>query len=118
ILLAVLLSYLSPLRFVFNGEAINGWLKVAIIGDSGTGKSRTYAAISDFLGFGDLFSVLSGSRTGLLYAIKHKGGEWYVSTGRYVAAHKKIIAIDEAQEFEPEELRKMGIAMDQGFLDI
>lgn len=118
ILLAVLLTYLSPLSFMFNGRYLRGWLNVAIMGDSGTGKSITYMRLSDWLDLGDLFSSLSGTRTGLLYAIKQRQGEWHVSIGRYVQASRKIIAIDEAQEIHPDELKKMAIAMDVGFLSI
>lgn len=119
ILLTVLLTYLSPLRFVFNGEFIRGWLNSCIIGDSATGKSATYMRISDWLELGDLFSALSGSRTGLLYALdKHRGVDWYVKIGRYVMASGKIIAIDEAQQILPEELEKMALAMDDGWLAV
>lgn len=118
ILYAVLLSYLSPLWFFFNGNLLRGWINTAIIGDSGTGKSATYIRLSDWLELGDLFSALSGTRTGLLYAIKQKSGEWHVSIGRYVQASCKIIAIDETQETTPEEVKRMAIAMDTGFLKI
>lgn len=118
ILLTVLLTYLSPLRIAFNGQAMAGWVNSCIIGDTGTGKSRTYQRISDWIGAGDLFSALSGSRTGLLYAMKQKGVEWYVQIGRYVMANGKIIAIDETQEMEPDELKKMAIAMKEGWLEV
>jgi len=118
ILLTVLLTYLSPLHYNFNGGRIRGWVNSAILGDSGTGKSATYTALSDWIELGDLFSALSGTRTGLLYAIKQKGGEWMISIGRYVQASCKIIAIDETQESTKEEIKRMAIAMDTGFLSI
>jgi hypothetical protein len=119
ILMTVLLTYLSPLGFNFNGEAVRGWINSCIIGDSGTGKSMTYQRISDWLELGDLFSVLTGTRTGLLYACKQSGGsEWYIHVGRYVTASGQIIAIDEAQETDKEELFKMSTAMDTGKLEV
>ncbi len=118
ILYAILLSYLSPLWMSFNGSLMRGWINSAIIGDSGTGKSATYTKISDWLDLGDLFSVLSGTRTGLLYAIKQKAGEWHVSIGRYVQASGKIIAVDETQETTPEDIKRMAIAMDTGWLEV
>lgn len=118
ILYAVLLTYLSPLWFYFNGSILRGWINSCIIGDSGTGKSATYERISDWLELGDLFSVLSGTRTGLLYAIKQKAGEWHVSVGRYVQASGRIIAIDETQETTPEDIKKMAISMDTGWLQV
>jgi hypothetical protein len=118
ILYAVLLAYLSPIQFIFNKEMIKGWINVAIIGDSGTGKSATYSRFSDWIGVGDLFSALSGSRTGLLYALKQRAGEWVISIGAYVRASGKIIAIDETQEMEADEVKRMAIAMENGFLKI
>lgn len=118
ILYAVLLTFLSPLAFYFNNVIVNGWMNTAIIGDSGTGKSATYIRLSDWLGIGDLFSALSGGRTGLLYAIKTRGGEWMVSIGRYVQCSGRILAIDETQEIEASEIKSMAIAMEQGFLSV
>lgn len=118
ILLTVLLTYLSPRWINFNGQVIHGWLNACVLGDSGTGKSATYIRISDWLELGDLFSALSGSRTGLLYSLKQKGVEWYVQVGRYVMASGKIIAVDETQETPAEEIKKMAKAMDEGWLDV
>jgi len=118
ILLTILLTYLSPLWIPFNGNMLRGWINSCIIGDSGTGKTKTYERISNWLDIGDLFSTLSGSRTGLLYAIKQKGTEWYVQIGRYVVASGKILAVDETQEMEAEEIKKMAKAMDEGWLEV
>lgn len=118
ILYSVLLAYLCPRRFYFNGRVLRGWLNVALLGDSGTGKSQTYVRLANFLNLGDTFSSLSGSRTGLLYAVKQHAGEWLVSVGRYVQANGRVLAIDEAQEMPPDELKKMAIAMDTGFLSV
>jgi len=118
ILYATILSFLSPIQFIFNNEPIRGWLNIAIIGDSGTGKSATYSRLSDWIGIGDLFSALSGTRTGLLYAMRQRGNEWHIAVGAYVRASGKIIAIDETQEMEADEIKKMAIAMETGFLKI
>lgn len=118
ILITVLLSYLCPLWIQFNGSLQRGWINSAIIGDSGTGKSRSYQRLSDWIELGDLFSALSGTRTGLLYAIAKKSDEWHVKIGRYVQASRKIIAIDEAQRADRDELAKMAIAMDTGYLKV
>lgn len=118
IMLTILLTYLSPRYFVFNGKIMRGWINACIIGDSGTGKTRTYASFADWVEVGDIFSMLTGSRTGLLYACKQKGVEWYVQIGRYVMASGKIIGVDETQEADPDEIKKLGKAMDEGWLDV
>ncbi len=118
ILMTILLTYLSPLRFRFDGELIRGWLNTCVIGDSGTGKSATYSRLSDWLELGDLFSVLTGGRTGFLYALKTKGEEWYIQVGRYVTASRMILAVDETQQMSKDEIGEMTLAMDTGELDI
>lgn len=118
ILYAILLTYLSPTRFPFNGSLLRGWVTTAIVGDSGTGKTETYVRFSDWINTGDLFSALTGTRTGLLYAIKQRAGEWMVSTGRWVKANDRIIAIDETQEIAKEQIKEMGNAIDKGYLRV
>lgn len=118
ILITVLLTYLCPLWIYFNGILQRGWLNVAIIGDSGTGKSKSYQRFSDWLELGDLFSALSGTRTGLFYAIARRADEWHVKIGRYVQASGKILAADEMQEMDRAEIKKMGNAMVDGFLRV
>lgn len=118
ILYTVLLTYLSPLRFFFNGAVLRGWLNSAIIGDSGMGKTATYTRFADWIEVGDSFSALSGSRTGLLYSIKEKNDEWYVNAGIYVHCSGKILCIDETQKMLAEEICLLAIAMDTGTLKV
>ncbi len=118
ILLAVLLTYLTPLWLHFNGNLIRGWANIAIIGDTGTGKSATYNRFSNWIELGDLFSAMTGTRTGLLYSLKQKSDEWYVSIGRYVQASCKILAVDETQRIDKDDISKMSLAMDEGYLKV
>lgn len=102
ILAAILLTYCSPLWLKFNGEIIRGWLVIIIIGDSGSGKTQTHSRFAEFVNIGDCFSGLTGSRTGLSYAlVEHKQKGWQVRIGRYPANSRKILTVDETQ-FLPE----------------
>lgn len=118
ILYTTLLTFLSPIRFVFNGNIQRGWLNTAIVGDSGTGKSKTYERLSDWMGVGEVFSGQTGTRTGLLYSIKQRNNEWYVSPGRYPRSSGTALAIDEAQEVAKEELKAMAGAMAEGYMKV
>lgn len=118
ILLAVLLAYLTPLWIHFNGNLIRGWANIAVIGDTGTGKSATYNRFSSWIEVGDLFSAMTGTRTGLLYSLKQKSDEWYVQIGRYVQACGRILAVDETQRLEADDIAKMALAMDEGYLSV
>lgn len=119
ILTAVMLGYASPLWINFNGEIIRGWLTAVIIGDAGTGKSQTYSRLAEFMNIGDSLSGLTGSRTGLAYAlVEHKQKGWQVKIGRYPANNGKILTIDETQFLNPNEIRTLSKAMEEGFLQI
>ena len=119
ILLATLLTFCSPRWIPFNDDTIRGWLVMLIIGDSGAGKTQTYQRLASWTGVGDLFSGLTGSRTGLAYAlVDHKQKGWEVRIGRYPANSRKILCVDEAQHLEDKELRTISIAMESGLLQI
>lgn len=119
ILLIILLTFFSPLRFMFNGELIRGWLLTCIIGDSGLGKTQTYTKLAEYTGIGDLFSCLTGSRTGLTYAmVDHPTKGWQVRVGKYPANTGKILAVDEMQHLETKDMMTLSKAMDEGFLQI
>jgi 5S rRNA maturation endonuclease (ribonuclease M5) len=119
LLLAVLLTYCSPLHLLFNGDKIRGWLLSVIVGDSGLGKSQSYNKISQFIDVGDYFSSLTGSRTGLAYAmVEHKQKGWQIKRGRYPANSGKIICVDEAQRLPSEDSKTISIGMETGFLKI
>jgi 5S rRNA maturation endonuclease (ribonuclease M5) len=119
ILVAVLLTYCSARWIPFNGELIRGWLVTVIIGDSGSGKTQTHQRIAEFINIGDCFSGLTGTRTGLAYAlVEHKQKGWQVRIGRYPANSRKILTVDEAQHLPQWDLRTISKAMEEGFLQI
>jgi hypothetical protein len=119
ILTAVLLTYFSPLRIMFNDNIIRGWMLSIIIGDSGHGKTQTYTRISEYIDVGDFFSCLTGSRTGLAYAmVDSQTRGWQVKIGRYPANSRKLLVVDETQHLDIDDLQAISKAMDEGFLQI
>ena len=119
ILVAALLTYCSPLWIPFNEDIIRGWLVTALVGDNGTGKSQTTQRLAEFVNIGDCFSGLTGSRTGLAYAlVEHKQKGWQVKVGRYPANSRKILVVDEAQHLPDWDIRTLAKAMEEGFLQI
>ncbi len=119
LLLAVLLTYCSPRKMVFYGKELRGWLITFIIGDTGTAKTMACEQIANFIGAGDFFSCLTGTRTGLVYAlVEHPQKGWQVKVGRYPANSRKMLVVDETQELAEWELKAMGLAVDKGFIQI
>jgi hypothetical protein len=119
LILAVLLTLLSPRWLHFNDERIRGWINSLVVGDVGAGKSQTYTRISDFVSVGDVFSGLTGSRTGLVYGLsEHKQKGWQVRAGRIPSNSRKALMIDEAHMLQAEDIRTMSKGMDEGFVQI
>jgi DNA primase len=120
LLLGMLMTLCSIRRFDFQGERnVRGWVCMSVIGDSGTAKSQTILNLSNWTGVGDVFSGLTGSRTGLAYGLsEHKQKGWQIRVGRYPANTRRVLVLDEAQEVEPDDLSKIGKAMDEGWLQV
>lgn len=115
----MLLSYCTPLALNFQGERIRGWLNAVIVGDTATGKSRTFELLAEAAGVGYLFTCQTGRRTGLLYTItRGANSNWHCQAGMLPLASRKILAIEEAQVFPREDLRRMGEAIDTGQMDV
>jgi len=120
LLLGMLLTLCSIRRFTFQDEKnVRGWMCLSVIGDSGTAKSQSILNLSNWAGVGDVFSGLTGSRTGLAYGLsEHKQKGWQIRVGRYPSNTRRVLVLDEAQEIEPDDLSKIGKAMDEGWLQI
>jgi len=120
LLLGMMLTLCSIRRITFQQEKdVRGWICMSVIGDSGTAKSQTILNLSNWAGVGDVFSGLTGSRTGLAYGLsEHKQKGWQIRVGRYPSNTRRVLVLDEAQEIEPEDLAKIGKAMDEGWLQI
>ena len=115
----VLLTYCSPLWIPFLGDVIRGWIISCVIGDAGTGKTQTAVRIAEFAQIGDIFSGLTGSRTGLSYGLsEHPQKGWQVKIGRYPANNRKLLLADEIQLVPAWELRTLSKAMEEGYLQI
>ncbi|MCX5713151.1 MAG: CHC2 zinc finger domain-containing protein, partial [Candidatus Omnitrophica bacterium] len=71
-IIANLLCFHSPLYFYYEDEIVNGWLQIACIGDTTTGKSQIANRIRKFVDVGVYVTGETCSRTGFLYAIDTK----------------------------------------------
>lgn len=119
IILLTMLTYCSPLHIHFNGEFnVRGWVTCALIGDTGIGKSVTFEKLSEMIGVGDIFSCLTGRRTGLTYSVVKNDSFWKCQAGLHPQNTRKILCIEEAQVMEKAEIASMGIAMDKGELNV
>lgn len=118
-ILAMMLTFVSPRWLRFNEELIRGWMNTLIVGDAGCGKTVAYQNFARWVGIGDEFSGLTGSRTGLVYGLQeHKQKGWQVRIGRYPANTRRILMVDEAHVLDERDLRTLAKAMDEGWLQV
>lgn len=121
-LLAALLTYHSLLRFKVPWDPlpIRGWLELAVIGDTGTGKSALMEKLQTFTGLGTRVNAESTSRTGLTYKMEQagSGGAWYIVWGAWPLADKELIWIDECTGISREEYGHMTMARSEGKLEV
>lgn len=121
-LLAALLVYHSVLRFKVPWDSlpIRGWLELAVIGDTGTGKSALMEKLQAFCKLGSRVNAESTSRTGLTYKMEQSGsgGAWYIVWGAWPLADKELIWIDECTGISQEEYGQMTMARSEGKLEV
>jgi antitoxin component HigA of HigAB toxin-antitoxin module len=117
--LAVLLTYHSCLNYFFQGQLEKrGWLETIFVGDSGQAKTQLVANIMEFCGLGNLTSGEGASRTGLVYRLEQLGERWFITWGKYPLSDRKLIAIDEFSELNPEDFGKITEARTTGILRV
>lgn len=117
--LAVLLTYHSCLNYYFQGQLEKrGWVETIFVGDSGQAKTQLVANIMDFCGLGNLTSGEGASRTGLVYRLEQLGERWFITWGKYPLSDRKLIAIDEFGELDPEDFGKITEARTTGVLRV
>jgi hypothetical protein len=116
--LTVLMNHASPLAFKFQGELVEGWGKIAWIGETTTGKGATANGIRRVLGLGGLAIGESASRAGLLYGVETVGNTHVLQWGlipRYDGQH---LVVDGCNAIPPSEWRACREAMRQGIVRV
>ncbi len=119
ILTLMLLTYLSPIYFKFNGRRIIGIFNSIVIGDSGTGKSSVFFTLQKMIGIGTYIRGELSSRTGLIYGMfDHKSRGWEIRPGEYITNSRKLICVDEIQKIDEAEITTMNQGIDTGYTEI
>ena len=117
--LAILMTYHSCLHYYFQGNLEKrGWMETIFVGDSGQAKSMCVNNIMEFCGLGNTASGEGTSRTGLVYRLEQLGERWFITWGKYPLSDRKLIAIDEFSELDPEDFGKITEARTTGVLRV
>ena len=74
--------------------------------------------IMEFCGLGNTASGEGTSRTGLVYRLEQLGERWFITWGKYPLSDRKLIAIDEFSELDPDDFGKITEARTTGVLRV
>ncbi len=86
----------SALHFIADGEKHRGWLDISIIGDTRTGKSKTFAALHAFHRLGTMHSCVENvSRAGLTMGGVTTPDGYRMKPGLFPRSHQKALTLDE-----------------------
>lgn len=120
VLLFVLLTLHSVLRFRFNGQFINrGWLDIIVIGDTGQGKTRQLETILVAIGIGQMVSGSTASRTGLVYNLDTViDGKRVLKWGAQALNDGRILVVDEYQKIPEGQIEEMSTARSSGMIKV
>lgn len=87
------LLYHSVAGINVGGKVRRGWLDIAMMGDTRTGKSMTIRSMADWLKLGSVHSAVDNvSRAGLIMGGDHNG---MMRPGLLTKSHRKLLAMDE-----------------------
>lgn len=119
ILFAILLTYHSPINLNYNGAKIKGVIDTLIAGDTGEGKTTMYDRFKEAVGFGNITSASTSSRTGILYHLDSKVNDKRILRwGAYPLSHGELLGIDEAQKLPQDQWDEFTTARSEGVLKV
>lgn len=115
------LVYHSVLRFPFQEqEPARGWMELAAVGDTRSGKSTTAKKLAALYGRGHYEAVENSTSAGLLYGMEKRaslsGGAWSASIGILPLQDRGLAVLDEAGGLTKEQIGQMSSMRSDGYL--
>lgn len=93
---AIDLVYHSPLKIRLMGKTIKGYPEVAVIGETGTGKTSTATALQLYYGIGNRTVMKSVTEAGLIGGMdKSTSGGMFVKWGTLPRNNKGLVILEE-----------------------
>ena len=100
--MAMELVYHSPLRYMWRGAEVRGWLEMLVVGDTRTGKSLAARRLADYYHLGHVISCENASFAGLIGGNKQTADTWLVQWGEYTLNDRRLVVLDEISGMSPE----------------
>lgn len=118
VILATLLTYTSPLAFMFNGEFVHrGWLETLIFGDTRTGKSQTVKNLMAHIDLGSYHLCEKTTHSALVGGVTYVSKRGIVVWGMFVINDRELVVLDEASGIELEIWAKLSGVRDNGIAE-
>lgn len=112
------LVFFSPIKFIFNGELINGPLDMIAFGDPRCGKTAVAQGLSRYYAHGEVISGENVSYMNLVAGITLANKFRGVRFGRFAANHLGTLIIDEVSALDKDLLAKTSRARSEGVVEI
>lgn len=117
--IATLLTYCSPLHFIFEGRTIKkGWVETLILGDTRTGKTEMLRSLIEYFKAGELVLGESASFAGLIGGLQQIGSQWQLNWGRIPLNDRRLVVIDEMSGLATWEIGKLSGIRSSGIAEI
>jgi len=117
-LMAMDLTYHSPLHIVLGDDMYRGWMQIYIIGDTAQGKSVAADRLMRFYGFGARISGEMATRTGLVYSVQDLGDGYNIIWGLLPLNDRGLVVIDEAQALSQDDFAQMSDLRESGTVTV
>jgi len=118
VILAVLLTYFSPIAFTFQNIEQRGWMDTLIIGDTRTGKTQVVNAILNHIRVGDMTAGENCTLAGLLAGLQQVNKQWILMWGAFPLNDLGLYIVDEASGLRPEDMARLSSVRSSGIAQV
>lgn len=116
--LGVDLCYHSPLFFNFDGEEVNGWVNILVLGDSSQGKSQTIKNLMNHYREGEKIEGKNCTLAGVLGGLAQMGTRWFVSWGVIPTQDRRLVVLEEIKGAKDDVISKLTDMRSSGLADL
>ena len=119
LVIAMDLTYHSPLSFIFQGRFINkGRVDLLVLGDTRCGKSESFIGIVNHYRAGEIITGENTSKAGLLGGVQQSGDRWITTWGKLSMNDRRLLIIDEISGMPVEDIGQLSGVRASGIAEI
>lgn len=118
---AIDLVFFSPVSFTFNNRTLRkGWLEVAVVGDTRTGKGYVAEGLQRFYNLGEVASSENCSFAGLVGGMQQLGSSrsWSITWGIIPRNDRRLVVLDEVSALSLDDIARMSRIRSEGVAEI